>query len=638
MGMLKVAGDYDYVLGVNFLNQHLAYYSIRGRRKRDYPSSCSYHLPGYELYKSFNDYYARLSLALAQGQAVSRVLVLHPISSAWALYTPRDTKRVKMLDQEFNELCRCLQLIQRDYDFGDEMLMEKHARIERGEWVVGQSRYQVVVVPASENWSRNTLRLMKDYTQQGGVLITVGTRALHVNGCPSDELGQFWDLPSIQRIEVLKEKALERAMRAVPRDIQVTDAASRRIKDLIYQHRNIGDRELYFLTFGKMKKDCRVFVSLEGEGAVELWDAIHGTISELPAQITNGRTLFELNVLARSSHLVFLDRGRKPAVGAQAISVEPARKRLEDPWQVSRIAPNVLVIEQCRVRFGDSPWSEPIGINGGGGTVMLPNAHDLLEMAFEKQYTWPTWPIHLRFEYRAKLPEGVNADIRLVVENDSALIEFHSNGKPVQVSASDWWLDRQFRTVDLKGTVVNGLNKIECLVKWVNPIMPKTLKFTPDGVELENVYLTGNFNVVCKGASTGIIPEASLPADPSADLTKHGLPFYAGVIRYEQEWSVADVKAGRKYVLKFPRPNGEGIRLSVNGHFVEHLWCEPFEADCTAFIRPGANRIQADLFSTLGNLMGLTHHKAPWSDPAHAVAQYILRPLGLGGVPEMTMK
>ena len=35
--------DWEVVMGVNFVNQHLSYYSLNGVRKFDYPPSFSYH-------------------------------------------------------------------------------------------------------------------------------------------------------------------------------------------------------------------------------------------------------------------------------------------------------------------------------------------------------------------------------------------------------------------------------------------------------------------------------------------------------------------------------------------------------------------------------------------------------------------
>ena len=42
---MKRIGDWLYVLGINTLDQHLSYITIRGARKRDHPQSFSYHEP-----------------------------------------------------------------------------------------------------------------------------------------------------------------------------------------------------------------------------------------------------------------------------------------------------------------------------------------------------------------------------------------------------------------------------------------------------------------------------------------------------------------------------------------------------------------------------------------------------------------
>lgn len=87
----------------------------------------------------------------------------------------------------------------------------------------------------------------------------------------------------------------------------------------------------------------------------------------------------------------------------------------------------------------------------------------------------------------------------------------------------------------------------------------------------------------------------------------------------------------RRHVLRFPKPNAEGVRLHVNGSFVTDIWGDPFEANCTEFLKAGENRIQAGIYSTLGNTLGFTHCKAPWVDPANAAEEFFLQPLGLGG-------
>jgi hypothetical protein len=140
------------------------------------------------------------------------------------------------------------------------------------------------------------------------------------------------------------------------------------------------------------------------------------------------------------------------------------------------------------------------------------------------------------------------------------------------------------------------------------------------------------------GTKLTLVPATPLPGDPKADLTRHGLPFYVGTVRYEYDLELTAEQASRRLTLAFARPGGEGLRLTVNGQAVRDLWCEPFTADCTAALHAGRNRIQVDLFTTLGNLLGYLHHKSPWVDPAHAYDRFFLRPLGLCGVPALVLE
>ena len=80
---MKRIGDWLQVLGVNTLNEHLSYVTIRGARKRDHPQSFSYHEPWWPAYHLNATYFTRLSAALSQGEQINRLLVLEPTSTAW---------------------------------------------------------------------------------------------------------------------------------------------------------------------------------------------------------------------------------------------------------------------------------------------------------------------------------------------------------------------------------------------------------------------------------------------------------------------------------------------------------------------------------------------------------------------------
>ena len=56
---MKRLGDWEYALGVNLMNQHLSYMTLKGARKRDFPQSISYHVPWWDNYKPLNTSFER---------------------------------------------------------------------------------------------------------------------------------------------------------------------------------------------------------------------------------------------------------------------------------------------------------------------------------------------------------------------------------------------------------------------------------------------------------------------------------------------------------------------------------------------------------------------------------------------------
>ena len=63
------------------MNQHLSHMTIAGARKYDYPPVFTRLSPWWEDYKVLNDYFARLSLVLSQGEQMNDILVLEPTTT-----------------------------------------------------------------------------------------------------------------------------------------------------------------------------------------------------------------------------------------------------------------------------------------------------------------------------------------------------------------------------------------------------------------------------------------------------------------------------------------------------------------------------------------------------------------------------
>ena len=136
---MKRIGDWLYVLGINTLDQHLSYITIRGARKWDYPQSFSYHEPWWKAYHVLAGYFTRLSAAMSQGEQVNRVLLLEPTTSAW-IYQLHDFEfyqkpmrqdpQMKEIGDRFQDLVNLLERAQVEYDIGCEDILMRHGKVE----------------------------------------------------------------------------------------------------------------------------------------------------------------------------------------------------------------------------------------------------------------------------------------------------------------------------------------------------------------------------------------------------------------------------------------------------------------------------------------------------------------------------
>ena len=115
----KLHGDWQAAMGVTLRTQHLAWVSMKGEAKRDYPASISYQSPWYTEYKRVEDHFARVNTALTRGKPVINVGVIHPIESYWLYWGPVDQNRViaHEKDENFQSLTDWLVKSNVDFDF-----------------------------------------------------------------------------------------------------------------------------------------------------------------------------------------------------------------------------------------------------------------------------------------------------------------------------------------------------------------------------------------------------------------------------------------------------------------------------------------------------------------------------------------
>ena len=115
----KLQGDWQAALGVTVRVPHLAWMTMKGEAKRDYPASISYQSPWAEEFSMIEDHFARLNTALTRGKPVVRVAVVHPIESYWLAWGPQDQTALlrEEMDRKFKELAETFLFHTIDFDY-----------------------------------------------------------------------------------------------------------------------------------------------------------------------------------------------------------------------------------------------------------------------------------------------------------------------------------------------------------------------------------------------------------------------------------------------------------------------------------------------------------------------------------------
>ena len=142
---MKRLGDWQYALGVNFMNQHLSHFTLAGARKYDYPPTFTYHEPWWGNYKYINTHYARLSMALSAGKQINDILIIEPTTSSWLYdsYTGRNPQS-NTIGQSFQDFITILEKSQVEYDLGSEQIIKDLGSVNGRKLVVGQCSYEKI--------------------------------------------------------------------------------------------------------------------------------------------------------------------------------------------------------------------------------------------------------------------------------------------------------------------------------------------------------------------------------------------------------------------------------------------------------------------------------------------------------------
>jgi hypothetical protein len=661
----KALGDWQAALGINLRCQHLSWYTMQGEAKRDYPAAIFYQSPWWNLYSKVEDYYARVHAVMTRGTEVRDLLVIHPVESMWLMFR-KDMKQnpaKQEIESSFMNVTDLLLGGHVDFDYGDEELLSRHARIVkkggRPEFHVGEAVYRAVLVPSQITMRQSTLKMLRAFRSAGGTVVFAGRQATHVDALPSTDVVEF----ARSCIGVgLADDALLKAVEPYARRVSITDAEGREATAALYLLREDKDNFYLFVcntgedfvtaqqhnAFKDLARDRRLafpdirirgFANCAGQ-PIELNPETGITLAADAVQSERGWEI-RTSLPALGSRIFVL-----PKKAGSVLTKRPATPKLvrteslaQNAWDYRLSEANVLVLDRCRYRMGNRDWSpeteilrvdddvrKALGIKPRGGRMVQPWAR--------KHPAQPrTMPVTLMYTFDVKHhPSG---DLFLAMEEPRDF-RITLNGVPVNGDSDcGWWTDRSLRTLRIDPSDLrDGPNELQLEMAYPE---------THSGLEI--IYLLGAFGTSVKGTDIGM---TALPGFLTiGDWCEQGLAFYAGHVAYCR--TIQPVLAdGERAFVCVPEYRGVGVRVLIDGQPAGMIGWEPNEVEITALLGDKPVELVIEVVGHRRNSHGPLHLSTKWpawTGPQHFkstldswIDGYQLVPCGLMQPPRIEFR
>ncbi|GAG21139.1 unnamed protein product, partial [marine sediment metagenome] len=249
----------------------------------------------WQYYRTINDYMSRCGYITSIGKFNTDILLLHPLSTGWCVMKGKyggrqDSKKIDFYDTQLKALTESLLAIHRDFDFGDESIMENHLKIDKDKITIGECSYKVIVVPPSLNWSRKIFEVLSEFE---GPIIFTGRLPSRIDGEPKDSWDRVFNRKNVVSIKNELPRIQGTLDRVQKRDISIIDNKGREVYDIYYHHRVEGNKHMFFLSNKNRMKTFRTKVLFRAKGKVIELEPFNGETSEKGSAVRGDYTVID---------------------------------------------------------------------------------------------------------------------------------------------------------------------------------------------------------------------------------------------------------------------------------------------------------------------------------------------------------
>lgn len=596
---------YESAHGINNACLHLSAYSIAGVRKRDYPAFFSAQNNWWDSIGYLNRAMNGMNEFSSRGESENDALVISPVYGCYS--EKAGSEKSANISAEFRNLVESLISAQVQFDIADETyLSHVGAEIKNGKIKVGKGEYELLIVPSTENITKNTEKLISGVVGNGIPIAFCERFPEKVEGEFSEELKKLKDIKRNKKFSVVQNR----------RDLWVKyfDYIDYRRKAAVFSERekvltnNVTlkttreNKNRYVSVFNNdYASTVKGILAVNGCGQIYSYDALTGKETPLGCYSDEKATYACFSVEPKTLNMFVFKGGEREKSETYALvkrfSLKSGSCALTDA--------NTFTIDRAELIIDGKSLGEDYVLN--------------VQSSAYKESLKATKPFKMLVKYKFFCENKPN-DVCLCMEN-STCEKVEVNGAGLSFD-DGFYVDESIRHANISHIAKQGENEI---CAYYN-VSPKKSDFDLDCVfeteknrfsyeeEIESVYLTGNFDVVVEG-KTGRTPwyvkvadaefKLKTPAEKNfdAELTSQGLWFYRGDI---EKTFIYDYNCD-KAELDIEDFDGALCIISINGKEAGCVTSKE-KIDLTPRLKKGENLITVRLKGTNRNMFGPHHH------------------------------
>ena len=586
---------YEAMYGVSTACIHLSAYSLRGRRKRDYPPDFSGHLEYFGCLAGWMKSISFLGELAREGKRKTDVLLIDPIGSFWGKYANRrvplpqgkctyeDKLREMGVTEDLSEITVNYLLLQQrlaaigaDYHIGNEFVLSS-AYAEGKDLVAGGYRYRTAILPYGAEIGKGLADLLARFAEQGGLLLFTAKLPRVANG--NDVFGKLFREGKIHPLSLGNGQIGKQfACYGIAPVATIYDGESRfAAEDIVVTARETDNGTILFV-FNTCRYPRTLYLNVCGR---EKYFRLGG---EENAVLTLGdefSVYYPLsgNILPLSDNFIFCD--------FRSVFWDPAVRYPGD---------NVLPVDICRAVIC-------------GRTVAEGYFIDVNEAVYKEIETGSVTEVTAEYRFTVgELPET----LAIAAESAEELTDVKLNGNSLTKTGRKFYHE-EISVYDGKKFAVSGENTISLVYRIDTHGLKKEISAfeTESNVyfrktEIESVYVIGNFSLFTEGTfrerkGKKYFSVKSCTIGKGCPGRESEAPFYLGKVLYEGSFFFPENKAKEDRVLLSLKSDYPVCELTVNG---KNILSYGGEIDVTDAIAEGNNELTVTAHTGNRNLAG----------------------------------